>query len=111
MTRATECRPVDAALTEPVCSFLCCETPGEWLAEALNHPEELLIDHANCEKKAAATAMKLMYRYTDNATLLSKMSQLAREELLPVEGGEEIAARRRAKRADPRCEHLRLRRG
>jgi tRNA-(ms[2]io[6]A)-hydroxylase len=82
MTRATECRPVDAALTEPVCSFLCCETPGEWLAEALNHPEELLIDHANCEKKAAATAMKLMYRYTDNATLLSKMSQLAREELL-----------------------------
>jgi tRNA-(ms[2]io[6]A)-hydroxylase len=52
------------------------------LAEALNHPEELLIDHANCEKKAAATAMKLMYRYTDNATLLSKMSQLAREELL-----------------------------
>ena len=82
MTRATECRPADAALTEPVCSFLCCETPGEWLAEALNHPEELLIDHANCEKKAAATAMKLMYRYTDNATLLSKMSQLAREELL-----------------------------
>lgn len=82
MTRATECRPVDDALTEPVCSFLRCETPGEWLAEALNHPEELLIDHANCEKKAAATAMKLMYRYTDNATLLSKMSQLAREELL-----------------------------
>ena len=82
MTRATECCPADAALTEPVCSFLCCETPDEWLAEALNHPEELLIDHANCEKKAAATAMKLMYRYTDNATLLSKMSQLAREELL-----------------------------
>ena len=26
--------------------------------------------------------MKLMYRYTDNATLLAKMSQLAREELL-----------------------------
>ena len=82
MIRATECRPADAALTEPVCSFLCCETPGEWLVEALNHPEELLIDHANCEKKAAATAMKLMYRYTDNATLLAKMSQLAREELL-----------------------------
>ena len=82
MTRAIECCPADDALTEPVCSFLCCETPGEWLAEALNHPEELLIDHANCEKKAAATAMKLMYRYTDNATLLSKMSQLAREELL-----------------------------
>jgi len=74
MIRATECCPADAALTMPVSAFLCCETPGEWLAEALNHPEELLINHANCEKKAAATAMKLMYRYTDNATLLAKMS-------------------------------------
>ena len=82
MIRATECRPADTALPESVYSFLFCETPGEWLAEALNHPKELLIDHANCEKKAAATAMKLMYRYTDNATLLAKMSQLAREELL-----------------------------
>lgn len=82
MIRATECRPADIALPESVYSFLFCETPGEWLAEALNHPKELLIDHANCEKKAAATAMKLMYRYTDNATLLAKMSQLAREELL-----------------------------
>ena len=40
-----------------------------------------MIDHANCEKKAAATAMSLMHRYTDNTTLLNKMSRLAREEL------------------------------
>ena len=41
----------------------------------------LLIDHANCEKKAAATALALMHRYTDNPALLNKMSRLAREEL------------------------------
>jgi tRNA-(ms[2]io[6]A)-hydroxylase len=41
----------------------------------------LLIDHANCEKKAAATAMSLMHRYTENTVLLNKMSRLAREEL------------------------------
>ena len=45
----------------------------------------LLIDHANCEKKAASTAMNLMYRYVDRSELLKKMSQLAREELLHFE--------------------------
>ncbi|GJM13827.1 MAG: tRNA-(ms[2]io[6]A)-hydroxylase [Pseudohongiella sp.] len=63
-------------------SFLPCVTPDAWLEEALAHQDLLLIDHANCEKKAAATAMNLMYRYTDKPELLKKMSQLAREELL-----------------------------
>jgi tRNA-(ms[2]io[6]A)-hydroxylase len=47
----------------------------------LANPELLLIDHANCEKKAASTALNLMYRYVDNFELLNKMSRLAREEL------------------------------
>jgi tRNA-(ms[2]io[6]A)-hydroxylase len=41
----------------------------------------LLVDHANCEKKAAGTALNLMFRYLDNFELLNKMSRLAREEL------------------------------
>ena len=41
----------------------------------------MLIDHAHCEKKAASTALSLMYRYVDHPTLLNKMSRLAREEL------------------------------
>jgi tRNA-(ms[2]io[6]A)-hydroxylase len=52
---------------------------------ALAHVDLLLIDHANCEKKAAATAMNLLYRYTTHTELLEKMSQLAREELLHFE--------------------------
>lgn len=61
--------------------FLLCETPDSWIQEALKHPEILLIDHANCEKKAASTALNMMYRYVDDYELLHKMSRLAREEL------------------------------
>ncbi|WP_188151536.1 tRNA-(ms[2]io[6]A)-hydroxylase [Teredinibacter waterburyi] len=61
--------------------FLLCETPDDWISSALKHPDLLLIDHANCEKKAASTALNLMYRYVDNFELLNKMSRLAREEL------------------------------
>lgn len=62
-------------------NFLPCHTPQLWIENALANPELLLIDHANCEKKAASTALNLMYRYVDNFDLLNKMSRLAREEL------------------------------
>lgn len=62
-------------------AFLPCPTPDAWVEQALLHPEELLIDHANCEKKAASTALNLMFRYIDKPELLQKMSRLAREEL------------------------------
>ena len=65
----------------PILDFLRCETPQAWVEWALRNPETLLIDHANCEKKAAATALNLMYRYAGNHSLLNKMSRLAREEL------------------------------
>ncbi|MGB1906466.1 MAG: tRNA-(ms[2]io[6]A)-hydroxylase [Spongiibacter sp.] len=64
-----------------ILAFLPCETPDAWVEAALAHPEELLIDHANCEKKAAGTALNLMFRYVDKLDLLNKMSRLAREEL------------------------------
>lgn len=65
----------------PVFDFLPCKTPERWLSAAVESLPLLMIDHANCEKKAAATAMSLMHRYTDNTVLLNKMSRLAREEL------------------------------
>ncbi|MCW8193556.1 tRNA-(ms[2]io[6]A)-hydroxylase [Proteobacteria bacterium 005FR1] len=61
--------------------FLPCETPDAWVENALANQELLLIDHANCEKKAASTAINLMYRYVEDGELLNKMSRLAREEL------------------------------
>lgn len=65
--------------------FLPCPSPDEWVNWALENPELLLNDHAHCEKKAASTAMSLMYRYVDRDNLLHKMSRLAREELLHFE--------------------------
>jgi len=61
--------------------FLPCRTPQQWIDNALANQDLMLIDHAHCEKKAASTALSLMYRYVDNTDLLNKMSRLAREEL------------------------------
>jgi tRNA-(ms[2]io[6]A)-hydroxylase len=70
-------------LLAPINDFLGCETPKSWIDKAIK-PENLavlLVDHANCEKKAASTALNLIYRYTDNFELLNKMSRLVREEM------------------------------
>lgn len=66
-------------------AFLPCATPQAWIDWALQHPDILLIDHAHCEKKAASTALNLMFRYVDRPELLDTLSQLAREELLHFE--------------------------
>lgn len=73
----------DVVDLQSVKTFLSCPTPEAWVAVAARpeHLAVLLIDHANCEKKAAATAMSLMHRYVEQHTLLQKMSRLAREEL------------------------------
>ncbi len=75
-------------------AFLLCDTPVQWLNWALDNQQTLLIDHANCEKKAAATAMNLLYRYVSHTELLTKMSQLAREELLHFEQVVRLMAQR-----------------
>jgi tRNA 2-(methylsulfanyl)-N6-isopentenyladenosine37 hydroxylase len=62
-------------------ALLECATPESWYAAASANLRTLLIDHANCEKKAAGTALSLLYRYVDKPELLRRMSRLAREEL------------------------------
>jgi tRNA 2-(methylsulfanyl)-N6-isopentenyladenosine37 hydroxylase len=56
-------------------------TPAAWIAQACAETDVLLIDHANCEKKAASTALSLMFAYAEDLELTGKMSRLAREEL------------------------------
>lgn len=70
---------------EEVKQFLACPTPQAWINVALQNLPVLLIDHAHCEKKAASTALNLLFRYVDRKSLLTKLSQLAREELLHFE--------------------------
>jgi tRNA-(ms[2]io[6]A)-hydroxylase len=76
MTLATLLRP-DA---EPK-DLLTCDTPSAWLDAAAANLPVLLIDHANCEKKAASTALSLLFRYPEKTGLTYWMSRLAREEL------------------------------
>lgn len=52
-----------------------------WLAQALAHPQDLLVDHAHCERKAAHTALRLMGIYPVEPGLAEALSPLAREEL------------------------------
>ena len=73
-------KPSMSALTD-IQAFLPCATPDRWIENALENQSLMLIDHANCEKKAASTALSLINRYTSNFELLNKMSRLAREEM------------------------------
>lgn len=65
--------------------FLACATPQKWIEAALKQQQVLLIDHKNCEWKAAATAFHLMGKHATKLDLVNKMSRLAREELVHME--------------------------
>ncbi len=56
-------------------------TDPRWFALAVERWQDLLLDHANCEKKAASTALALMFSYPEDFELADRMSRLAREEL------------------------------
>jgi len=64
---------------------LASTTDPAWLENALSDLEELLLDHAHCERKAAGMALRLMFRYPDRAFLHDPLSRLAREELAHYE--------------------------
>jgi tRNA 2-(methylsulfanyl)-N6-isopentenyladenosine37 hydroxylase len=60
---------------------LLVATPERWFEVACERWQDLLTDHANCEKKAASTALSLIFTYSDDRPLADSMSRLAREEL------------------------------
>src|ERR1051325_8275602 len=56
-------------------------TPERWLRQVSSNLEELLVDHAHCEKKAAGVAMNLLFAYVDQVELVRAMSAIVQEEL------------------------------
>jgi tRNA-(ms[2]io[6]A)-hydroxylase len=56
-------------------------SPDRWLRQVDRHLNEILIDHAHCEQKAASTAMDLMFDYVEHENLCREMSEIVREEL------------------------------
>lgn len=61
--------------------LLAVPTPPRWFEIAAQHLDELLLDHANCEKKAASTALALMFAYPEDHDACTVLARLAREEL------------------------------
>ena len=64
---------------------LASSTSPSWVERVLAELDELLIDHAHCEKKAASTAVSLLFRYPEQGDILHPLASLAREELLHFE--------------------------
>jgi tRNA 2-(methylsulfanyl)-N6-isopentenyladenosine37 hydroxylase len=65
-------------------------TPRAWVDAAVADLPTLLVDHANCEKKAASTAMALIFAYPEDRSLAVALSRLAREELKHFEQVERL---------------------
>ena len=63
--------------------MLSLRTPSNdrWLAQADAHLDEILVDHAHCEKKAAGVAMNLLFSYVDHTNLARAMTEIVAEEL------------------------------
>ncbi|MDR2214383.1 MAG: hypothetical protein LBE59_00895 [Nevskiaceae bacterium] len=61
--------------------MLAVPTPDSWVQAALSDWRTLLVDHANCEKKAASTALALLFAYPEDRALSLALARLAREEL------------------------------
>lgn len=74
---------------------LTSTTGDDWTRRALASLDEVLLDHAHCEKKAASTAINLIFRYTDQPALMEPLSALAREELAHFEQMLAVLAERR----------------
>ena len=64
---------------------LTSATAVEWVQKAMENMDDILLDHAHCEKKAASTALGLIFRYPDRNALLVPLARLAREELVHFE--------------------------
>jgi len=60
---------------------LTSASASRWLDQVDAHLDELLIDHAHCEKKAAGVAMNLLFSYVDHADLARAMTEIVSEEL------------------------------
>ena len=69
----------------PIYEFLGARTTQAWVDAALADLPLIIQDHANCEKKAAGTAMNLIFRYEFSYDLQRKLAQLIREEMLHYE--------------------------
>ncbi|TVQ47354.1 MAG: tRNA-(ms[2]io[6]A)-hydroxylase [Gammaproteobacteria bacterium] len=85
---------VPVSVPPAIAAFLPVPTPAAWVTRALTELPVLLLDHAACEQKAAATALATLHRYPQHDWLVDRMSRLAREELRHFEQVRALMQRR-----------------
>lgn len=69
------------ALDSRAVLHLVSKTSADWLPRVQAHLDEVLLDHAHCEKKAAGAAIKLLFSYPHLRFLQEPLAELARDEL------------------------------
>ena len=82
------------ATTNPTIDILCQPTSAAWLEQALGNIDTILLDHSHCERKAASTAINMMFRYPSNHKLVRQLTAIAQEELDHFEQVNQILERR-----------------
>jgi tRNA 2-(methylsulfanyl)-N6-isopentenyladenosine37 hydroxylase len=66
---------------KPTIKFLKTPTSEAWVAQAIANLDTILLDHAQCERKAAGTAIQMMSRYPSSNQLVRELTAIAQEEL------------------------------
>ncbi len=82
------------ATPNPTINILCQPTSADWLEQALDNIDTILLDHSHCERKAASTAINMMFRYPSNHKLVRQLTAIAQEELEHFEQVNQILERR-----------------
>lgn len=72
----TAARPAQAKI-----KFLKAPTSQAWLDQAIVNMDTILLDHAQCERKAAGAAIQMMSRYPSSVELVRELTAIAQEEL------------------------------
>ncbi len=66
---------------QPRIKFLKTPTSQAWIDQAIANMDTILLDHAQCERKAAGTAIQMMSRYPSSVELVRELTAIAQEEL------------------------------
>jgi tRNA 2-(methylsulfanyl)-N6-isopentenyladenosine37 hydroxylase len=83
-----------AATATTTMNILCQPTSDAWLKQALENMDTILLDHSHCERKAAGTAVNMMFRYPSSHKLVRQLTAIAREELEHFEQVNQILEQR-----------------
>ena len=65
----------------PVINALKKPTSDAWVEQAISNLDIILLDHSQCERKAAGSALNMMFRYPSNAKMVRELTKIAKEEL------------------------------